>query len=83
MRKKVAAMYKLEWNGKTITLPTFAEIPTGVVRRARKESDQEQTWFILEEMLSPKDLAILDEMPLSEFAKHMKAWTGGVPLGES
>jgi hypothetical protein len=33
-------------------------------------------------VLDEKALAILDELPLSEFAKHMKAWTGGVALGE-
>ena len=74
--------HKVEYKGKTVELPSFGDLPTGVIRKARKESEQDQTWFILEELLSPKDLAVLDEMPLSEFAKHMKAWTGGVALGE-
>ena len=74
--------HKVEYKGKTVELPSFGDLPTGVIRKARKESEQDQTWFILEELLTPKELAILDEMPLSEFAKHMKAWTGGVALGE-
>ena len=74
--------YKVEQKGKTVDLPAFGDLPTGIIRKARKETDQDQTWFILEELLSDKDLAVLDSMPLSEFAKHMKAWTGGVSLGE-
>lgn len=74
--------HKIEYNGKSIELPDFGELPTGIIRKARKETENDQTWFILEELLSPKDLAVLDSMPLSEFAKHMKAWTGGVALGE-
>ena len=74
--------YKVEHKGKTVDLPAFGDLPTGIIRKARKETDQDQTWFILEELLSDKDLDVLDSMPLSEFAKHMKAWTGGVSLGE-
>ena len=74
--------HKVEYKGKTVELPAFGDLPTGVIRKARKESEQDQTWFILEELLSPKDLAVLDSMPLSEFAKQMKTWTGGIALGE-
>ena len=74
--------HKVEYKGKTVELPSFGDLPTGIIRKARKESEQDQTWFILEELLTPKELEVLDSMPLSEFAKHMKAWTGGVALGE-
>jgi hypothetical protein len=74
--------YQLKHKSKTIELPDFNEIPVGVLRKARNLNEQEQTWFILEFVLDEKALAILDEVPLSEFAKHMKAWTGGVALGE-
>ena len=74
--------YVLKHKNKTIELPTFQDVPVGVLRQARHLNEQEQTWFILEFMLDEKELAILDELPLSEFAKHMKAWTGGVALGE-
>jgi hypothetical protein len=74
--------YKLEYKGKTVELPDFSEMPTGVIRKARHESEQDQAWFIIEQVLAPKDLELLDSMPLAEFTKHMKAWTGGVALGE-
>jgi hypothetical protein len=74
--------YTLKHKSKTIELPDFNNIPVGVLRKARNLNEQEQTWFILESVLDEKALAILDELPLSEFAKHMKAWTGGVALGE-
>jgi hypothetical protein len=74
--------YKIEYQGKTVNLPSFGEIPTGVVRKARKEDVENQTWFILEELLSPKDLAVIDSLPLNEFTKHMTGWTNGVGLGE-
>ena len=74
--------YIIEHNGKSVELPDFGNIPTGIIRKARNVSEQDQTWFILEEMLPEKDLALVDALPLSEFAKHMKAWTSGVSLGE-
>ena len=74
--------YTIEHKGKKIELPAFGNIPTGIIRKARNVNEQEQTWFILEELLQPKELTILDELPLNEFAKHMKAWTNGISLGE-
>lgn len=74
--------YKIEYKGKTVELPSFGEMPTGVLRKARHESDAEQSWFILEHVLDAKQLETLDALPLSEFTKHMKAWTGGISLGE-
>lgn len=75
--------YKIEYDGKSVHLPNFGDIPTGVVRRARLETEQDQSWFILEQTLSEDDLAVVDALPLSVFAEHMKQWTGGVQLGES
>lgn len=74
--------YKIEHKGKTVELPDFGNMPTGVIRKARNVKEADQTWFMLEELLSDKELAILDGLPLSEFAKHMKAWTEGISLGE-
>ena len=74
--------YVLKHKTKTVELPDFNNMPVGVLRKARGLSEQEQTWFILESVLDEKSLAVLDEVPLSEFGKHMKAWTGGVALGE-
>ena len=60
--------YKIEHNGKTIELPEFGDVPTGVLRKARHEKESEQSWFILEQTLSAKELAVLDTLPVSEFA---------------
>lgn len=74
--------YTIVYNGKTVELPEFGKLPTGVLRKARHESEQDQTWFILEQTLNAKELAVVDSLPVSEFAKHMKAWTSGISLGE-
>jgi hypothetical protein len=75
--------YKLEHQGKSVTLPDFKEMPVGVIRKARKLAADEQMWFILEEILDEKQLEILDSMSLEEFTKSMNEWTQGAPLGES
>ena len=74
--------YVIEHKGKKVQLPAFSEMPVGVLRKALHETETEQTWYILENVLSPNDLTVLDSLPLSEFSKHMKAWTGCVALGE-
>ena len=74
--------YVIEHKGKKVELPTFGDIPVGVLRKARHESETEQSWYILENVLDAKQLAILDTVPTSEFKKHIIAWTGGVALGE-
>jgi hypothetical protein len=74
--------YKIEHEGKTVELPDFGNIQAGTLRKARHEKETDQSWFILEETLGAKELAVLDSLPVSEFAKHMKAWTSGVSLGE-
>ncbi|MCH9834103.1 hypothetical protein K0U83_00495 [bacterium] len=74
--------YVLKHKNKNIELPDFNSLPVGVLRKARHMDEQEQTWFILESVISEEDLTVLDQLPLHDFAKHMKAWTGGVALGE-
>lgn len=75
--------FKIKHKDKTITLPDFKEMPVGVIRKARKLSTDEQMWFILEEILDDKQLAVLDSMNLGEFNTAMTEWTQGAPLGES
>ena len=74
--------YKIEHKGKSVELPDFGTMPTGIIRKARKLDEQDQTWFMLEELLDEKQLALIDSLPVKEFATHMKAWTEGVSLGE-
>lgn len=74
--------YIIENDGKSVELPDFGKIPAGVLRKARHEKETDQSWFILEQVLSAKQLAAVDSLDLADFAKHMKAWTSGVSLGE-
>lgn len=75
--------YTIEHKNKKIVLPDFNELPVGIVRKARKVDPDEQMWFILEGVLSEKDMEIIDGMTIKEFTEAMNAWTQGVALGES
>ena len=75
--------YTIEHNGKKVNLPAFKALPVGVIRKARKVDAEEAMWFILEEVLDEKQLAVIDSMPLSDFTEAMNGWTQGAPLGES
>lgn len=75
--------YVIEHDKKKITLPDFKSLPVGVIRKARKIDPDEAIWFVLEEILSPEDLAVVDSMAISEFTEAMNGWTQGAPLGES
>lgn len=75
--------FVIEHKGKKVTLPTFKEMPMGVIRKARKLSEDEAMWLMLEEILSEADLAVIDSMSLGEFTEAMKGWTQGSPVGES
>ena len=75
--------YTIEHNNKKVVLPTFTNLPVGVIRKARKMEADEQMWFMLEAVLYEKGLAVVDTMSLSEFTEAMNGWTQGAPLGES
>jgi len=75
--------YTIEHNNKKVVLPTFTNLPVGVIRKARKMEADEQMWFMLESVLDDKGMAVIDTMSLSEFTEAMNGWTQGAPLGES
>ena len=75
--------YTIEHKNKKIILPKFNELPVGVVRKARKLIEDDQMWFILEGVLSEKDMAVIDGMTIKEFTEAMNGWTQGAPVGES
>lgn len=75
--------YKVEHNGKSVELPNFTDLPVGLVRKARNLAQDEQMWFMLENLLDEKSLAVIDEMSISEFGTVMNEWTQGAPVGES
>lgn len=78
--------YKFEHDGKSYTIPSFDEIPTGALRKARRsEDDMDKAFTILEETLGPKSpvLPVIDKMTVKQFATWLEGWTEGVRLGES
>jgi len=74
--------YVFEHNKKKIELPDFKDLPIGLVRKSRKLPEEEQTWFILEELLDAKTMDLVDGMSVKEFTEMMSRWTQGAQLGE-
>lgn len=70
---------------KKIELPKFDQVPFGVIRKIRKEEDQEQFFLMFELVADDKTLAIIDTMSMNEINELMTAWQkdAGVDLGES
>lgn len=70
---------------KKITLPKFGQVPFGVIRKSRKMDPEEQFYFMFEELLDEKGLAVLDSLTADQVAELMDAWQSeaGVGLGES
>lgn len=75
--------YTVTHKNKKVVLPDFIDLPVGVVRKARKMDMEEIIWYVLESILSEKDIATLDSMSVKEFKQAMDGWTGGTPVGES
>lgn len=78
--------YTFESGGKSYTVPSFDEIPTGALRKARKADDEmDKAFTILEETLGAKSpvLGVIDKMTVKEFATWLEGWTEGARLGES
>lgn len=73
-------------NGGKITLPKFDSIMTvGFARKNRKTEQSELGWQIIEKAADEKALKVIDDQPLSEFAKLMEAWQEdtNITVGES
>lgn len=70
---------------KKITLPKFGQVPFGVIRKSRKMDAEEQFYFMFEELLDEKGLAVLDSLTADQVADLMDSWQNeaGVGLGES
>lgn len=73
-------------DGKSYSIPTFKDLPTGVLRKARKAANEmDQAFGIIESVMGEdsKELAAVDSMTIDQFGEFVKAWTQGAPLGES
>jgi hypothetical protein len=80
------AAYKFKHRNKSYEVPDFSDLSMGVIRKARKGSDDlDKAFIIIEELLgedSP-ELKALDEMTPAEFQEFLTGWTQGASLGES
>lgn len=70
------AMEKFHYDhkGKKITLPLMNQIPFGVARKLRKESEEEQLYGMIEMVADKKSLDIIDQMNPDEVKAMMEAW---------
>ena len=73
-------------NGTEFTVPSFSDVPVGVIRKSRKAKDDgDRAFTILESVMgegSP-ELDAVDDMSSSEFQSFIEGWTQGAPMGES
>lgn len=62
-------------SGTKLVAPRFDQIKAGVIRKAKKQPDAlDQLFFILEQVLTDKNLAAYDDLTMGEAAEFMKAW---------
>lgn len=81
-----AKAYKFEHKNKKYSVPGFSQLSMGVIRKARKGTDDlDKAFIIIEELLGENspELNALDEMTPVEFQVFLEGWTQGAPLGES
>jgi hypothetical protein len=79
-------VFEFEQGGKTYSIPSFKDLPTGALRRARSATDDLDKAFLIVENVMGEDspeLAAIDKMTISEFGDFVKGWTQGAPMGES
>ena len=78
--------YKFEIKGKKYEIPSFADMPLGALRKARKaDNELDATFELLEGVLGPdsEELAALDTLTIDEFKTWFEGWAGGATVGES
>ena len=61
-------------SGKKIVLPKMDNIPFGVARKLRKESEDEQFYGMIEMVADKKTLDVIDDLMPSEVRDMMEAW---------
>ncbi len=78
-------VHKVEIDGETVelTFKPFDQIPTGLVRKNRKDPEA-AAWDMIEWGLSEDDLAAFDKLPIVDVEDILDAWqeSSKVTLGE-
>lgn len=73
-------------DGKKYSVPKFADIPVGVLRKSRKAKDEMDTVFTIIELTMGEGsdaLDAIDSMNSEDFQTFLAGWTQGAPVGES
>ncbi|WP_155981095.1 hypothetical protein [Nocardia sp. CNY236] len=71
--------------GAELRLPSLSYLKPGLIRRIRRLNDVDAMYTLLELTLSPRALAVLDDMDPDEYQELLDEWRthSGVTLGES
>lgn len=78
--------YEFTVDGKKYSIPSFASLPVGAIRKARKAKDDTDMAFTMLELVTGEDsaeLAAIDSLTTTEFASWLEGWTQGASVGES
>jgi hypothetical protein len=68
---------------KTVTLPDFQDVPIGLIRKSRGETNYNQMFSVVEGLVTTAELKLVDTLTIKEFMAEMKKWSGGASLGEA
>lgn len=81
-----ADKFSFTHNGETYYLPHLKDVKAGVIRKARKATDDVDRFFIIIEEVCGEDspeLAAIDDMDGTELRETLGDWAKGATLGES
>ncbi|WP_157978752.1 hypothetical protein [Nocardia aurea] len=72
-------------DGIEVRLPSLSYLKPGLIRRIRRLGDVDAMYTLLELVLAPESLAVLDDMEPDAYHALLEAWRthSGVNLGES
>jgi hypothetical protein len=82
----MAKKFTFKQDGKTYSIPAFSDLPMGVVRKARKATDEADTAFTIIESVMGEDspeLNAVDSMNAEQFQAFITGWTQGAGAGEA
>lgn len=70
-------------DGVTITIPAVRRLKSGTLRKLRGGSEIDLMYGVLEDVLSPADLAKTDDLDMEQLEAMFSAWqASGASLGE-
>ena len=72
-------------DGGVIVLPAMKSLPTKILRENRNRDDLDFMFTLLETLLPPKDLAVIDALPLNQTNDLFQEWqkTAAVTIPQS